>query len=406
MVQFYSTAQLGPTQSVTPEGFLLCADVPVARVGDLEYGPGEIASIPHGDDGWLRVSRDADELFSENTIRSFEGKPVTLGHPPQFVTPGNWAAYAKGHMTNVRQGDGENAGVLLADLLITDEVAIKQVRDGLREVSLGYDAEYEIREPGRAVQRSLIGNHVALVVRGRCGPRCAVGDEEPKMAKRTILGRLRAALNARTRDEMEEALREDETADEAEEEKDREKAEDEDEERDDEKERTTDAARLARVLTRLETRLSAVEARMPAPATTRTNATDAAPVAASAWQEMASRAALLGASVPTFDAAPAQTADALCACQRQALTAAYATTAGRAVIDAHLHGLAPTFDSMSRDAVALLFNAAADAARRRNNSGFALSHSPQQTTDKSYLTPAGYAAMHADFWAKQRINGR
>ncbi len=75
--------------------------------------------------------------------------------------------------------------ILLADLLITDKAAIESVRAGLREVSCGYDADYEQIEPGRGRQRNIIGNHVALVEKGRCGSRCAIGDKDmPTQAKK------------------------------------------------------------------------------------------------------------------------------------------------------------------------------------------------------------------------------
>ena len=67
---------------------------------------------------------------------------------------------------------------MLADLIVKDESAIQLIEDGLREVSCGYDAEYEQTEPGKAEQVDITGNHVALVPKGRAGNRCAIGDRD------------------------------------------------------------------------------------------------------------------------------------------------------------------------------------------------------------------------------------
>ena len=68
-------------------------------------------------------------------------------------------------------GEGIDNDLLLADLVITDPVAIEYINKELPEVSAGYEAEYEQTEPGRGVQREIVGNHTALVLRGRAGPR-------------------------------------------------------------------------------------------------------------------------------------------------------------------------------------------------------------------------------------------
>ena len=81
----------------------------------------------------------------------------------------------------------------------------------LPEVSCGYDADYEQTEPGRGTQRNIIGNHVALVTRGRAGPRVAIKDHSTERtsmatAKRKFWDRIRNAVKAqdvKTIDELE-----------------------------------------------------------------------------------------------------------------------------------------------------------------------------------------------------------
>jgi hypothetical protein len=167
--------QIGPKRSKTPEGFLLCQEVPIARVGIMLYGPGEVP-IEVGQDGVAYVTRDASELFRPETLASFVGKPVVDEHPEDEVNPDNWAKLAKGVAFNIRQGSGGDADVILADLLITDAQMILDIEGMKREVSAGYEADYEQTAEGQGTQSNIIGNHIALVEKGRCGPRCAIGD--------------------------------------------------------------------------------------------------------------------------------------------------------------------------------------------------------------------------------------
>ena len=65
----------------------------------------------------------------------------------RLVNPENWKELAVGHLQNVRRGTGDQSDLMLADLIVKDENAIQLIEDGLREVSCGYDAEYEQTEP-------------------------------------------------------------------------------------------------------------------------------------------------------------------------------------------------------------------------------------------------------------------
>ena len=70
-----------------PEGYLLCLNVPVARSGTQEYLPRELGLPPvRGDPNELiPVERPPEEVFSKETIASFEGMPVTNDHPHDGV---------------------------------------------------------------------------------------------------------------------------------------------------------------------------------------------------------------------------------------------------------------------------------------------------------------------------------
>lgn len=180
---FFVTEQISPRIAKTPDGFLICYDVPIARTGSMIYTQAEadlmpwLNSIQFDSGGKLRVDRDAAEVFSEKSMASFEGKPITIDHPSEFVNPDNWSYLAKGTMQNIRRGEREQSDLLLSDWVITDVEAIQFVESGeLRQVSMGYDAEYEQVAPGVARQKDIIGNHGALVQRGRAGMRCMIMD--------------------------------------------------------------------------------------------------------------------------------------------------------------------------------------------------------------------------------------
>lgn len=173
--RFYTTERLGEKQSLTPEGFLLCMDVPIARTGQQVYGPGETPVVAK--DGRVVIHREESEVFRPETIASFNGKPVVNEHPDGDVTPENWNNLAVGVVMNTRRaGD-----LLMSDLLITNSAAIKAIQeDGKRQVSCGYDADYVAEEgvAGVGYQKNIVGNHVALVDEARCGERCSIGDRQ------------------------------------------------------------------------------------------------------------------------------------------------------------------------------------------------------------------------------------
>lgn len=382
---FYTVERLGARQSITNDGFLLCEAVPIARTGELLYIEGEVP-VDVGRDGIARVDRSPEEVFRPETLASFEGKPVTMDHPEDFVTPDTWRVLSVGVVQNVRRGDGADREFMLADLLITDRAAIDAVRFDpqnpakklLREVSCGYDADYEQIEPGRGVQRNIIGNHVALVERGRCGPRCAIGDKEPTMARKWM-DKLRKAFKSQDEAAMEEALKESKTAD----------GDDDDDEGDDKDKaaKTGDRATLDAILGEvraLSKRVGDMEAKQDEDDEERKKTGDTVLNAEEAEKnaeakgetytgDMASvrqRAEILapGLKLPTFDAKAVKTADAICTCQRRALDAAFATETGRAAVQPFLAGRAPDFATMDAGAVNTIFTGAVELMRHTNNS--------------------------------------
>ncbi len=221
-MKYFFTTRLGETRYLQADGSLLCKDVPIARTGTQVYLPEEIDLDPDAS-GTVTVWRMEDEVFSPETMASFEGVAVTLGHPEDslgnivFVNPSNFSELAHGHIQNVRRGDGDKSDLLIADVLIKRQEAIDAVNSGLTDVSCGYDAQYKQLAPGKGKQYQITGNHLAVGIdRGRAGGRCAIGDSTPSpkgrtMKQPTLMQRILTAI--RTRDDDALAKLVDEAAD-------------------------------------------------------------------------------------------------------------------------------------------------------------------------------------------------
>lgn len=181
----FTDTSLSANMSFTREGFLLCKNVRIGRIGIQDYLNEELVTgadddMEPGANGIIRVERTEDEVFKPEALASFEGKCVVDDHPDDDVTPDTYKLHSVGTVLHPRRGEGDDSDYVIADLLIKDKAAIEAVRAGKREVSCGYDAEYRSLGPGRAQQYDIFGNHVALVDRGRCGRKCSIGDREMK----------------------------------------------------------------------------------------------------------------------------------------------------------------------------------------------------------------------------------
>lgn len=164
----------------TGDGYLVTR-ARAARSGVYEYLGREID--PEGKhfaaDAVVNVYRPENEVFDQASVASFLMKPVTNDHPRDAVTADNWRRHAKGVVGKALR-DGEH---LAFDLVLMDAAIIKDVEAGKRELSNGYGCELSFEDgvapdgtPFQAVQRSIRGNHVAVVDRGRAGSQCRIGD--------------------------------------------------------------------------------------------------------------------------------------------------------------------------------------------------------------------------------------
>lgn len=194
----YYGGQLSPNIVKTPEGYLICKNVPIGRLGSMQYLAEELGLAIDSNEP-IQVMRDEDALFELAAIASFEGKPVTDGHPPDDVDPGNFANYAKGHAQNVRRGTGADADKMMADLVITDPNLINIVENNLRrEVSSGYSCNYSENADGTYSQRQIRGNHIAIVDEGRAGKSVCIKDSVPAAVSKPIIERRTKLMSKKT----------------------------------------------------------------------------------------------------------------------------------------------------------------------------------------------------------------
>ncbi len=160
-------------------------------------------------DGSERVEyRPPEEAFSEDSLASLMGKPITLGHKA-MVTASNAAEVAPiGTVLSAGRKDGGNirADIVIYDLPTAD-----------RELSCGYRPDLD-ETPGitlegehyDAIQRNIRYNHVAVVTKGRAGvSRLNMdGDQLPeKEPKQMVKVRLNSGIEYEVPAEVEAAVK-------------------------------------------------------------------------------------------------------------------------------------------------------------------------------------------------------
>ncbi|NQE62946.1 DUF2213 domain-containing protein [Caulobacter sp. RHG1] len=161
---------------VTDTGYLE-ANARTARVGIQQYLGSELG---RPDLGVVNVYRDEAEVFAKSSLETFSKIPVTNDHPSEKVTADNWKRYAVGTTGDEVLREGE---YLKIGLKITDAAAVKAIRDGKRELSVGYETALVWEDgvapdgtPYQARQTQIVADHIAIVARGRAGSEVRIGD--------------------------------------------------------------------------------------------------------------------------------------------------------------------------------------------------------------------------------------
>ncbi|MFX5825435.1 DUF2213 domain-containing protein [Acinetobacter baumannii] len=388
----YTSGQIGRTREITPEGYLLCRDVRLARTGILIYGDGEVPVKPDNT-GLIQIYRGEDVLFSPTTISSGEGKPVTNDHPDDWVSPENWKIFSGGSGHNIHRGEGEDAEYLMGDLLVMDKEAIDAVMAGKVEISLGYDAEYTEVSPGKGVQSNIVINHIALVDKGRCGSRCSIGDSfmttNVKKKKLSFADRIRNLVKTGDADEAEKIAK-------AVEDEELEIPTEDEEAGEDDDGKTSDALSLQilKKLNTMDARLDKLEKKktkdsekeetedddegedgketkddiLEAEEAAKLTENGVQSYTGDSLQEIRSRAEILvpGISLPTMDAKTADVGKVASGVKRTALKQAYQDPKVKQTIDLFTSGKSD-FDAMPQATIDAAFTGAAELIKSQNN---------------------------------------
>lgn len=174
------------SRQMTPKG-LLCRDAVLAIAPQVrEYAPHEL-NLKKWGKGMVKVLTPPEVLFSDDVIANLEGGDFTNDHPAgNQVTPENWRSHSIGTAQNVRR-DGDK---LVGDLLVRDKGAIDLIQSNKKvELSLGYSmtAEKADSQDYDLIVTQMVGDHIALVKRGRAGSSVRIGDEKGKIMRKITL---------------------------------------------------------------------------------------------------------------------------------------------------------------------------------------------------------------------------
>lgn len=186
MTLSYYGEKLSENMIETDEGYLICQNVPLGRVGWMEYLGRELPAVfDEPPDQVCQVYRSPDEVFRPETIASFEGKPVTNAHPQENLTIDTISLAERGHAQNVRR----SGDFLVGDLYIKDVVLKEDILNKIkREVSSGYECLWVPVGEHKYEQKNILGNHVAVVQNGRAGHMVAIQDSlEGKVAAKSAI---------------------------------------------------------------------------------------------------------------------------------------------------------------------------------------------------------------------------
>lgn len=161
----------------TKEGYLVDHPI-VTRIGIFEY---------LNPDGTVRKEfRPPEEVFSKESLASYEGKPVIITHDAGYVTKENVSDEEIGTILGAGYKDGDN---VRAKIIIHDTDSMKEA--GLKELSLGYNLDLDetegeyMGEHYDAIQRNIRINHLALVSDARAGEqaRLNIDSKENKISQ-------------------------------------------------------------------------------------------------------------------------------------------------------------------------------------------------------------------------------
>jgi hypothetical protein len=189
MAKSYYAQAISPNMSETVHGYLICENVPICRSGFQEYLGQDLIGMPGYDENWniephvrYKVFRPKKQVLDSTTMASFEGLTVVDEHPNgSLVHVDNDRELNCGHIEKVRQGpDHDGEVTIIGDLHIKNPELIEKIKNKeARDVSCGYLTRLARTKDGSLEMHDIVGNHVAVVEKGRAGPRISIRDSAP-----------------------------------------------------------------------------------------------------------------------------------------------------------------------------------------------------------------------------------
>ena len=172
-------------KSIDINGFWTIKDNPLTKEGVFPYLGKQIDPLGRKydlvQDAIYWVYRPFSEIQNAETLASFENKPFIDEH--EMLGEGCTSTDCKniaGVINNIRAKNG----MMIGDFTIYSDQIKKEILSGKKQLSLGYRSSFKKEHgvfDGHAydfVQVGMVGNHVALVDRGRCGSDVRIFDKQ------------------------------------------------------------------------------------------------------------------------------------------------------------------------------------------------------------------------------------
>jgi len=180
----FETVALDAAKTVIdPETGFLKTKAIITRTGIFEY-PDQ--SIPGG---IRREYRSPEEVFDPESMSSMAGIPITLEHPPtrsSLLDSSTVRKFQVGFTGDNIEKQGEE--FLAAPLTVNVDEAIEAIKNGKRELSVGYKVQcvpcegvYR-GEKYTHIQKKIRGNHIAITKKGRAGNMARINIDSTKDA--------------------------------------------------------------------------------------------------------------------------------------------------------------------------------------------------------------------------------
>lgn len=179
---------------IDKNGYWKYPDTKISRSGIFDYAGWQI-SDELDPDQIFKVYRPYEEISKKETVDSFNGVPFIEDHEmigEGFTPVDDRPAAGSLYNTHAEPSD------LYGDIVVYSEKVKDSIANGKKELSLGYFCEYV---PEKGVyngqtydyrQVNLLGNHIALVDRGRMGSTVKVQDSATGESKTIDLKRRNA----------------------------------------------------------------------------------------------------------------------------------------------------------------------------------------------------------------------